>query len=79
MLATGEKLGTKWDWNNENNYNRGKKKNITGDINKRVTNTAVAVLLENLNQNADLVVAIINQAYWISDSTRCKDKSFACM
>lgn len=68
----------KWEWNNGNNYNRNKNK-ITGDIIKRVTNPPVAVLLENLHQNTDLVVTIINQACWISDSTRSKDKCFACV
>lgn len=53
------------------------KKNITGDFNKRATNTAVTVLLENLHQSTDLEMTVINQAYWISRSTRSKDKSFA--
>lgn len=38
------------------------KKSITGDFTKRATNTAVAVLLENLHQYTDLVVTIVNQA-----------------
>lgn len=38
------------------------KKNTTGDFTKRATNTAVVILLENLHQNTDLVVASNNRS-----------------